>query len=159
MTPSMPYRYTLTREIPMGGPTRAAIIMVNPSTADHQLDDPTIRKVRGFMARAGFGRFDVGNLFAWRATDVRLLRTAPDPVGCENDYHLSKLMHEADAVVVAWGTIGKLPRPLRSRWRQVVDLAQAAGKPLQCFGCAKDGHPLHPLTLGYDRALQPWTPP
>src|SRR3954451_2301972 len=41
--------------------------MVNPSTADAETDDPTIRKVKGFSERAGYGHIIVGNLFAFRA--------------------------------------------------------------------------------------------
>lgn len=61
------YRYRLER--PGTGPGATAIIMVNPSTADAELDDATIRKLRGFGARNGWGRLIVGNLFAYRAPD------------------------------------------------------------------------------------------
>lgn len=153
------YRYRLERRLSDWRAARcAAVIMVNPSTADAETDDATIRKVCGFTIRYGFCRVIVGNLFAWRATDIKALRTASDPVGPDNDYHLSMIMHEADKVIVAWGASGKLPRDLRNRWHAIAGLAEAAGKPLHCLGVAADGHPLHPLMLGYDRELEPWVP-
>jgi hypothetical protein len=151
------YRYRLDRDYaPVGrsfGP-RMAWIMVNPSTADAETDDATIRKVAGFARRHSCFRVTVGNLFAYRATDVRELKTAVDPVGPENDDYLRQIMDEAQCVVVAWGPVAKQPKPLRHRYGRVVELAQ--GKPLWCFGTAQDGHPRHPLMLAYDTPLVPW---
>jgi len=58
------YRYRLDRDLGRDGKT-AAFIMVNPSTADAEVDDATIRKLIGFSQRLGFGRFIVGNKFAY----------------------------------------------------------------------------------------------
>lgn len=151
------YRYRLERDGPGGGAT--AIIMVNPSTADADRDDQTIRKLRGFGQRQGWGRLIVGNLFAFRATDVRELSGVQDPIGPENDRHLAEIFGEVDRVIVAWGPVSKQPRAYRGlRWRRVVnDLA--FGIPLYSIGQpAKCGHPCHPLTLGYDRPIVPWSP-
>ena len=70
------YRYRLERRFG-DGPT-LMFVMVNPSTADAEQDDPTIRKCIGFAERASYGRIIVGNKFAFRATDVRELRGAAD---------------------------------------------------------------------------------
>jgi hypothetical protein len=134
-----------------------AWIMVNPSTADGETDDATIRKVVGFSRRHNCFRVTVGNLFAYRATDVRELKRVADPVGPENDDYLRRIIHEAQCVVVAWGPLAKQPRALRGRFRRVVELAD--GKPLRCFGTANDGHPRHPLMLPYDTPLIEWSPP
>jgi hypothetical protein len=96
----------------------------------------------------------VGNLFAYRATDVRELKNAADAVGPDNDEHLRQMMREAQCVVVAWGPLAKQPKALRGRFRRVVELA--GGKPLWCFGTANDGQPRHPLMLGYDTPLIAW---
>lgn len=149
------YRYRLERQVG-AGPRVAAFIMVNPSTADGEVDDPTIRKLIGFSRRHFIGRFIVGNKFAYRATDVKALRSAPDPIGPENDRHLEQIMREADLAIVAWGPLNKLPPHLRSRWEDIADLAQRIGRTLQCLGTAKDGHPRHPLMLGYDSELTTW---
>lgn len=152
------YRYRLERPCIFGEET-TAVIMVNPSTADAVQDDHTIRKLLRFRQMHQWGDLIVGNLFAFRATDVRELATAPDPVGPDNDYHLRTIIGEASRVVVAWGPTSKLPRALRERWRTITDIAQPLGKPLLSIGApAKDGHPRHPLMLAYHEPILAWKP-
>jgi hypothetical protein len=75
-------RWWLRRTDPRGGSGRVvAFLMLNPSTADAQRDDPTIRRCLGFARAWGYSVLEVRNLFAWRATDPRELLTAADPVG------------------------------------------------------------------------------
>jgi hypothetical protein len=153
------YRYRLERDLGRSGKT-AAVIMVNPSIADADIDDHTIRKLYGFAERFDIGRLVVGNLFAFRATDIGELAQAADPIGPKNDWHLVDIMASATMVIVAWGSSGKLPRSLRSRWRDVICLADMNGiRGFWCLGTAADGHPLHPLTLGYERPLINWKVP
>ena len=152
------YRYRLERHA-LAGAGAVAWIMVNPSTADGETDDPTIRRVRSFSERIGAGWLIVGNKFAFRATDVNALKTAHDPVGPKNDDHLRAIMEEAQTVVVAWGPLAKLPKHLRRRWRRVCFIADALGKPLMCLGTAQDGHPRHPLMLAGDTPLIEWKRP
>lgn len=154
------YRYRLERDLGgMVGTKAVAFVMVNPSTADAVEDDQTIKKVVGFTRRMGGTRLIVGNLFAWRAKDITALKTAIDPVGPENDAHLRQIIREADIVVGAWGQLGKLPPHLRQRWVQFYDMATAAGTLLKCLGTAKDGHPLHPCMIGYERPVLDWRRP
>ena len=68
------YRYRLDRTVSDSGPV-FAFFGVNPSTADASSDDSTVRKWRGFTQRWGGSRFIVGNVFAYRSTDVRQLAT------------------------------------------------------------------------------------
>lgn len=154
------YRYRLERE---WSPDRGtvAFIMVNPSTADSEQDDATIRKVRGFAQRHGYSRLIVGNLFAYRATDIRNLKgiSFGDAVGPDNNFHLHQIIGDADRIVVAWGPVAKVPKPFRNRWQQIVKLANGWGKPLYCIGTANDGHPRHPLMTPYSMPLANWSPP
>ncbi len=152
------YRYRLAREGRGLGAT--AVIMVNPSTADADQDDATIRKLRGFGDRNQWGRIIVGNLFAFRATDVRLLGSVPDPVGPLNDAHLNVILGEVDRVVVAWGPVTKQPKAVRERWRHVTRMAASLGHHPLCIGApALCGHPRHPLMLAYAEPIQPWRLP
>lgn len=157
ISPCGTYRYRLERDGPGAGST--AVIMVNPSTADATENDATIRKLLGFGKHNGWGRIIVGNLFAYRATDIRELADAADPVGPDNDAHLQQIMADVSRVVFAWGAKAKLPKRLRTRWRKALYIAQANGLEPLCIGAtAKDGHPCHPLMLAYELPVQPWSP-
>ncbi len=157
ISPCGQYRYRLERDGPGIGQT--TIIMVNPSTADAERDDATIRKLRGFGRCHEWGRLVVGNLFAYRATDVRELANCADPIGPDNDQHLMDMLREADRLVVAWGPAAKLPKRLRTRYRRVLEIASLAShRPMSIGKPAKDGHPCHPLMLPYSLGLQPWAP-
>lgn len=155
------YRYRLERNFTMfDGNGSTAIIMVNPSTADADVDDATIRKLRGFGDRNKWGRIIVGNLFAYRATDVRILGKIADPIGPENDDHLMKILAECDQVVCAWGPISKQPKRQRNRYQNVLTLIKNAGLDPFCIGePAKCGHPKHPLMLPYSSPIIPWPAP
>jgi hypothetical protein len=117
--------------------------MLNPSTADAELDDPTIRRCAGFSLAAGYSGIVVGNLFAWRATKPIELTKASDPIGPENDFHLADIVSAAPVVVCAWGARGNL----YGRNEQVGRIIRAAGKVPHCLRVTKDGHPAHPLYL------------
>jgi hypothetical protein len=150
------YRYRLERQTHGCGAT--AVIMVNPSTADASIDDATIRKLRGFGTKHGWGHLVVGNLFAFRATDVRDLARIADPVGPDNDLHLRSIIADCDRVIVAWGPLSKQPKYHRGRWRAV--MAMIGERPVFSIGePAKCGHPKHPLMLAYANEIQPWSAP
>lgn len=151
------YRYSLTRKF--GDGPAMLFIMVNPSTADEVDNDPTIRKCMGFARRHDCGSIVVGNKFAYRSTEVSLLKQVADPVGPENDKHLMDMMRGAKYAVVGWGSLGKLPPRLRGRWMEIVDRARIAGVELKCFSTTADGHPRHPLMTGYDVPMEKWKEP
>lgn len=146
------YRYRLERAISTAGPV-VAVFGINPSTADALMDDATVRKWRGFGQRLGWGRFLVGNVFAWRATDVRALAQARDPYGPEYDRYLSEIIGEADILVPCWGDRGKIPRMLRPEIDRLLSRLFASGKPVHCWGLTAGGDPRHPLRLGYRTEL------
>jgi hypothetical protein len=70
------YRYRLWREWDKSCP-----VLLNPPTADHLTDDPTITRCMSRAVAGKFGRLEVANLFPLRATDPDELLTHPDPVG------------------------------------------------------------------------------
>lgn len=89
ISPCSLYRYRLERD-GLGGNRVACVIMVNPSTADGTEDDATIRKLKGFAERNDIGRLIVVNKLAFRATDVRDVAKAVDPIGPDNDSHIAR---------------------------------------------------------------------
>lgn len=152
------YRWRLDRDLGCEGPG-AAVFGVNPSTAGAEQNDQTITKVIGFGRRLGWGRFIMANPHGLISTDVKALARHPDPIGPDNPRHLQAIVEEADILIAAWGPLAKLPQRLRGNWAMIWNLANAAGKPMHCWGTAADGHPRHPLMLAYDTPLVPWTRP
>lgn len=150
ISPDGIYRYELRRI--WGDPTRlVGWIMLNPSTADADLDDPTIRRCVGFAREWGYGGIVVRNLFALRATDPAALKVHPDPVGPENDEWLLAAGQDA-LTICAWGAHGSL----RGRGTGVRDLLTAGGAQLHHLGLTKDGSPRHPLYLPRTATPVPW---
>ena len=144
------YRYSLWRAWSAYHP-RIAFVLLNPSTADEQRNDPTIRRCMGFARAWNFGSMEVVNLFAYRATDDRELLKTDDPIGEENNYYLVQAVELCSTVVVGWGTRGTL----LARDRQILSLI-AGRKDVHCLGITKNGQPRHPLYLKGDACLVPF---
>lgn len=151
------YRYRLDRAVNMTGPVYA-FFGINPSTADASLDDATVRKWIGFTKALGGSRFIVGNVWPYRATDVKRLAAATRwlHIGRENQRHILAMCDEADVLVPCWGDRGKVPKSMHSEIDDLMSLLTGARKPVMHFGLTKGGDPKHPLMLGYSTALTPW---
>lgn len=145
------YRWWLKRA--WGSAPQACFIMLNPSTADAEKDDPTIRRCIAFARDWGFGSLIVVNLFAYRSTDKLMLRTASFPVGEFNDYYTLAAVAESAITVAAWGDF--VP------FRRDDDVQRLLGKaPVYCLGKSKKGQPYHPLYLPKDlKPLPYWNVP
>lgn len=152
LSPCGTYRYDLWRRW-SDGPW-ALWIMLNPSTADADMDDPTIRRCRGFSQAWGYGGLAVVNLFAYRATDPAELTKAGDPDGPLNVNTIWRWLKDdrTSAVVAAWGASWEKVGKHRLN---VEGLAAHAGHDVFCLGTTKAGHPRHPL---YVPASQPLVP-
>lgn len=145
------YRYELRRTWGHEEGPLVCWVMLNPSTADADVDDPTIRRCVGFSQRWGCERLVVVNLFALRATDPKALMRFPDPVGPENDDAIAAAADEAERVVVAWGAHGTY----RNRAAEVTNrLAGIHNMRLHCLGQTKQGAPRHPLYVRGDQSLE-----
>ncbi|MBX5130735.1 DUF1643 domain-containing protein [Rhizobium lentis] len=149
------YRYRLDRVVAETGIT-IAFFGVNGSTAGVTEEDHTSMKWRQFTLQNGGRRYIAGNPFGKTATNVKELALHSDPVGPENDRHLSEIIAEADLLVPCCGSRLKLPRRLRHHLDDLYDRLFAAGKPIKVFGFTQSGDPLHPLMLGYDTQLVDW---
>lgn len=149
------YRYRLKRNphdmYATCGP--ALFIMLNPGTAGAALDDPTIRRCRGFAKAWDCNGIIVANLYALRATNPADLWTHPDPVGPDNDMHLAALIREHDTIVCAWGANAK-----PERIEQVRKMFGRNSRPM-CLGVTKSGAPRHPLYVRGDQPLIDWIAP
>jgi hypothetical protein len=135
------YRYQLSRIWDEEKP-KILFIMLNPSTADADVDDPTIRRVVNFAKSWGYGGVFVGNLYAFRSTDPKALRCIDDPIGEDNIQHIQSLIRVTERVIYAWGNNKKEPK-----W-----LCDLVDQPY-CIDISKKGIPKHPLYL--KGALEP----
>lgn len=150
-SPCESYRYTLTRTWDPAG-RKVLFVMLNPSTATEVQNDPTVERCERRARALGFGSFRVCNIFAYRATDPKVMRSQADPVGPGNDQAIAESALWADAVVCAWGTHGAH----LNRGAAVEAVLRATGKPLSHLGLSKDGHPKHPLYIGYAHQPEAW---
>jgi hypothetical protein len=155
-------------------------VMLNPSSAGANKDDPTIRKCNGYASRLDYAPYPsdadsgatfsrckryryglwrsgllVVNLFGFIATEPKRLAHAAsanvDVVGPKNDATLRAAFAATDCVVAAWGE-EKWPF-VAERARVVRRMASDAGADMKVLALTQDGHPRHPLYLKYD--LQP----
>lgn len=152
------YRWWLRRSwtnwdkngIAVPGKGVCCFVMLNPSTADATIDDPTIRRCVGFAKTWGYTILSVRNLFAFRATNPAELLFTENPTGGERGDLELLAACTADITVVAWGAgvVGN---------RDKVALALFAKHfprhPLYCLGTTKNGYPRHPLYVRADQQL------
>lgn len=141
---------------------RVTWVMLNPSTADASVDDPTIRRCIGFSRAWGYGRLSVVNLFAFRTPYPSILFKAAEPIGDvpgRNDEVILSEARDAGLVVAAWGAVGQTV--LRDRARAVDALLTHPPNELtlHCLGTTKYGDPRHPLMVVGDAMPQRWDGP
>jgi hypothetical protein len=135
------YRYVLRRSWDTQLPA-IMFLMMNPSTADFEVDDPTVARCQTFARRWGGGSLYVTNTFAYRATDQRDLLAVHDPVGPENDRHILATARRVTRIIVAYG---QPHRVLRQRGMDVCSLLRRNGYELHALKLNADGSPRHPL--------------
>jgi hypothetical protein len=150
------YRYVLSRALE-GGRGILVFVMLNPSTADEESDDPTIRRCVEFARRWDYTELRVVNLYAYRtAYPAKLWETMPTKRdGPENASWQLRMLAVSDLVVCAWGAaVGRDPVIVR----EFLGRARQAGKVLWHLGLTKAGHPRHPLYVAGHTALERYEP-
>ena len=145
------YRYDLTREWDCTR-EKALFMMLHPSTATEFQNDPTVERCERRARALGFGAFRVTNIFAYRATDPKVMRAVPDPIGPANDATIAAGAAWADRIICAWGSHGAH----LGRGIAVEHQLRMTEKPLWHLGLTKAGQPKHPLYIGYDRQPELW---
>lgn len=146
------FRYSLWRWWGEGNGQKCCFIMLNPSTADEDVLDPTVTRCVGFAQDWGFSGIMIANLFALRATDPKeLYNCGVNPSGgVKNDQAIVAAALQSACVVCAWGVHGAL----WNRGEDVKELLRSF-EPV-CLGVTKDGHPKHPLYLRKDTQRRPF---
>ncbi len=149
-SPDSRYRYALTRH--WGPGPRVLFVMLNPSTATEVQNDPTVERCERRARALGCGGFAVANIFAFRATDPKVMRAEIDPVGPENDRTILNLAQQADKIICAWGSHGAH----RDRGLAVETLLRGTERELFHLGLTLAGQPKHPLYISYSQRPALW---
>lgn len=131
-------------------------IMLNPSTADANVDDPTIRKCVHYAVREGYGGIRVVNLFDLRATNPYKILKHEQPNSDVNDFILEKVIKSYPTIICAWGANADHPK-IKERAVLVSEMLEHNDHiNVLCLGTTKWGHPLHPLMTRNDQPLVAW---
>lgn len=155
------YRYWLMRTVPgfYSVPNQtvmrtALFVMLNPSTADAMKNDASVRKLIGFCMRWRVHRFEVVNLYGFRATKPKDLWNAHDKIGIDNDVYIESSAKRASMTVVAWGNSkpGWMFERINHKERigNVLKILRANGPAPYAIKVNGDYSPAHPLMLSYD---------
>lgn len=115
----------------------AMCVGLNPSTANWQEDDPTIRKLRDIFQYHGYGGFYMTNLYALVSSKPDKLFSIDDPQK-GNDEHLAEVMKFTGDLFACWGSF----KSIDYRAKKVLEMANR--KKVMCFGKSKLGIPIHP---------------
>jgi hypothetical protein len=127
------------------------VCMVNPSKADHRVNDPTIVTLIWFAKLWGYGGLLVVNLYSYRSSSIAEMMKAANPAGPGNTRYIEAALtyarHANVPMLAAWGNAGSFDN--RDQWlcararHHLVDLI--------CLGKTKEGFPKHPLARGKHR--------
>ena len=117
-------------------------IMLNPSYADDEIDDPTIKRLIFFSKKFKFGGFYVTNLFT-QITPYPKLLNIDSSITNNNLKVIKDLVLKSKTIVYAWGNLKNEPKEFLS----IID------NPL-CFKKNLNGTPRHPLYLPSSSELE-----
>jgi len=136
------YRYSLTHKWSGAPDKKLVFLMLNPSTADAFQADPTVAACMVWAQMWEFGELEVVNIFAYRATDPKIMKKAEDPIGPLNNAFIKEAAASASLIVAAWGAHGDhLGRGVEVATKLLREVK------LTCFTTVKGGHPKHPLYI------------
>ena len=150
------YRYILGTR----GTNPLICIGINPSTAEPDNLDNTLKSVQRIALGNGFDSFIMFNVYAQRATDPDAMERQ-----CNLALHLENLkafryvlsISETPTVWAAWGAIIEKRGYLSDCVRDMVAVGREYGANWCCAGAiSKKGHPHHPLYLRKDEKIKPF---
>ena len=150
------YRYILGTR----GKNPLICIGINPSTAEPDNLDNTLKSVERIALGNGFDSFIMFNVYAQRATDPDAMEKACNPMLHRENLEAFRYVlsiSERPAVWAAWGAIIEKRAYLADCVRDMVAVGQEYGASWYCAGAiTKKGHPHHPLYLRKDEKLKPF---
>ena len=153
------YRYILGTR----GKNPLICIGINPSTAEPDRLDNTLKSVERIAAGNGFDSFIMFNVYAQRATDPDDMdRIFNRKLHLENMTAFRYVLEHVDpgvrpTVWAAWGTVIEKRPYLKDCVREMVEIGKERSADWVCAGkCTKAGHPHHPLYLRKDEKTVPF---
>lgn len=146
------YRYLLWRDWEKNARKRVAFVGLNPSTADETEDDNTVRRCIDFAKRWGYDGMFMLNIFAFRATDPKVMKREKRPIGPMNDKYILAAAKDCgpDSVVGCWGSHGAH----FGRGIEVSRMLARANGWHMCLGKTASMHPKHPLYLSRETEIE-----
>ena len=150
------YRYILGTK----GKNPLICIGINPSTAEPDNLDNTLKSVERIAHGNGFDSFIMFNVYAQRATNPDAMERQ-----CNLTLHQENLkafryvlsISKTPTVWAAWGAIIEKRDYLADCVRDMVAVGQEYGANWCCAGAiSKKGHPHHPLYLSKDEKIKPF---
>lgn len=147
------YRYYLERNVSSKNNDKLLFIMLNPSTANAEINDNTIRRCLRIADNLNFGKLSVINLFSYRTTKPDNLRAVGDLYGEKYSEYTTQAIQDADKIIVAWGKFGLY----RDRDKDFM-LTYLKDKEVFALKLNKNGTPIHPLFSPSNSELIPFKP-
>ena len=150
------YRYILGTR----GQKPLICIGINPSTAQPDDLDNTLKSVQRIALGNGYDSFLMFNVYAQRATDPDAMEKVCNPLLHRENmeafrYVLS--LSDSPAIWAAWGAVIEKRGYLKDCLRDMLDIGRQYGAQWYCAGAiTKKGHPHHPLYLRKDEKLRPF---
>ena len=143
-SPDCRFRYRLWRR--WGTGPLCVWVMLNPSTADANKDDNTIRRCVGFARMWGFAGIEVVNLYPLVSTDAKAMLRCPDRHGPLGVAPIRSALRDHRNAVCAWGAHAE-----PGVATLVADCAEReiGWENVSCLGLTKSGQPRHPLRIAY----------
>lgn len=152
------YRFALGRKVQSAmicAGSCIGFIGMNPSTANHEVDDQTIKKEIGFAQKLGFARMMKCNLGGFISSDPKKLLEVQNPVGEENGKSLASLRDSCDLIIAAWGG---MDNRIWKQFRFSVEMVKSFPN-VKCLGKTKGGAPHHTSRIAYSTPLEDWRHP
>lgn len=124
--------------------------MHNPSTADGEKDDATLRRIIRYTRDWGYGGLYVGNLSPQRTSDKKRVKSVNKEINELNTIYIKSMMELTGLWVHAYGLPSfKVPKKF---YRTFIKNP----KKIHYLTLTKEGYPGHPLRLSAQLKPQPY---
>ena len=135
-------------------------IMLNPSNADQNKPDQTIKNIEEITRNNSYNGFQIVNLFSYRTPSqkclidkIEKLKISPDD--SFNEKNLKYLKYIKGDVVLAWGSNAKsiCNKYEKGYYNKVLDILKKNECHLYTYASSlnKDGSPKHPGSMSYNK--------